>query len=637
MKKKARVIICLVCLFMCSLYASAYEQRVQMGIYDLSGIRQQIVSMSVDNFLVKDGEGSLGSIIEVPDSIEVPEAVFAEANDNEYFIIIDMKTDNEENLYPEIEPAEVIIRSLQSTAGVAPGLGKDYRLFFIENGETTLNDKTEKILSSNNKMMSFTAEKLGTYIIYYNPQIYSIKFYSDTLIYDDEGILQNPEALYNEITDLKYTDVVNFPEIPQREGYIFTGWKRMPRWFGGGIGINSFAEPQPHKVSSNIEYYASWCPEDEYEPIRIDIESDEIITKGKEDGQKIILKTNYGVFADYEEFPSEWRSLYEAETNEEVKSYIISDWKSKWNVVGNNDIMIETAERIDDKTVELTLSGNSSDTYSNSDIYIEFDYKLLMPEPYEEDGQIIDWEDTKIKMDEDGVRCKMYRSDNAITLAKQAKPSTGGGGGGSVVKYTVEFETNGGSEIKKQSIRRNMTASEPEAPVKDGYTFAGWYEDAEFATEYNFDTKITKGITLYAAWDENGASEEKNNTDNRIILTIGQKTAEVFGEIKTNDVAPKIVNNYTMLPIRFVAESLEAVVLWDEAAPEVVTVVKDDIKIVITMGDGYALVNNEKVKLDAPALIENNRTYMPLRFISEELGAAVEWLPETEQVVITVK
>ena len=90
-----------------------------------------------------------------------------------------------------------------------------------------------------------------------------------------------------------------------------------------------------------------------------------------------------------------------------------------------------------------------------------------------------------------------------------------------------------------------------------------------------------------------------------------------------------------MLPARFVAESLGAKVEWDGTAPGIVTITKDDVKIVIYIGEEYAVVNGEKVKLDSPAFIENDRTYTPIRFISEELGAKVEWLPETQQVVIT--
>lgn len=64
---------------------------------------------------------------------------------------------------------------------------------------------------------------------------------------------------------------------------------------------------------------------------------------------------------------------------------------------------------------------------------------------------------------------------------------------------------------------------EPTAPTKEGFDFVGWYTDKELKTKYDF-------------------------------------SAKVFGQTKSNDVDPKIVNDRTMLPARFVAESLGAVV-----------------------------------------------------------------------------
>ena len=81
----------------------------------------------------------------------------------------------------------------------------------------------------------------------------------------------------------------------------------------------------------------------------------------------------------------------------------------------------------------------------------------------------------------------------------------GGGGGGGVVApttYTVKFETNGGSEIANVKVDRNKTLTKPTNPTKDGYTFDSWYTDKEFKTAYDFDTKVTKAITLYAKWTE---------------------------------------------------------------------------------------------------------------------------------------
>lgn len=118
------------------------------------------------------------------------------------------------------------------------------------------------------------------------------------------------------------------------------------------------------------------------------------------------------------------------------------------------------------------------------------------------------------------------------------------------------------------------------------------------------------------------------------VLTIDEKDADVFGEKASNDVAPKIVKDRTMLPARFVAEKLGATVEWNEEKQEV-TVKSDDVTIVITIGAETALVNDKEVKLDSPAFIENDRTYTPIRFISESLGATVNWNGATEQVVIT--
>lgn len=96
----------------------------------------------------------------------------------------------------------------------------------------------------------------------------------------------------------------------------------------------------------------------------------------------------------------------------------------------------------------------------------------------------------------------------------------------------------------------------------------------------------------------------------------------------------------TMLPARFVAENLGAKVEW-EARKLLVTITGknlktgDDVTILITIGAEYAVVNGERIKLDAPAFIEFDRTYTPVHFVSEHLGADVEWFENEYKVVIT--
>ena len=110
--------------------------------------------------------------------------------------------------------------------------------------------------------------------------------------------------------------------------------------------------------------------------------------------------------------------------------------------------------------------------------------------------------------------------------------------------------------------------------------------------------------------------------------------------MKSNDVAPIIANDRTMLPARFVAENLGASVDWD-GEKKLVTIIGKNIKtgdettLLIYIGSDIAYVNGKEVKLDSPAFIENDRAYTPIRFISEELGADVEWIEADKYVVIT--
>ena len=212
--------------------------------------------------------------------------------------------------------------------------------------------------------------------------------------------------------------------------------------------------------------------------------------------------------------------------------------------------------------------------------------------------------------------------------------SSGGGGGRSTSRYTVSFESNGGSKVSNQTVTRNSVMKEPTAPTKENFDFDGWYSDKELKTKYDFSEKVTKSFTLYAKWTE------KDNSVNQIILTIGKKDAQVFGKTKSNDVAPKIEKDRTMLPARFVAENLGAKVEWDDEK-QLVTITGKNLKtdenvtIFITIGAATVKVNGKEIKLDSPAFIENDRTYTPIRFISEKLGASVEWVEKEQKVIIT--
>ncbi len=204
------------------------------------------------------------------------------------------------------------------------------------------------------------------------------------------------------------------------------------------------------------------------------------------------------------------------------------------------------------------------------------------------------------------------------------KKRSSGGGGTATQTYTAQFDTNGGSAVGKVKTDKNGKIERPADPTKEGYIFVGWYSDSKLTKPFDFSAELTANSTLYAKWKEN----------NEIILTIGSRKISVFGREIQNDVAPKIVNDRTMLPIRIVAESLGGTVTWNGELQRV-TIQKGADVILITIGADTAYVNGTAVKLDAAAFVENGRTYLPLRFVSETLGAQVVWNEAEKTVTIT--
>lgn len=101
-----------------------------------------------------------------------------------------------------------------------------------------------------------------------------------------------------------------------------------------------------------------------------------------------------------------------------------------------------------------------------------------------------------------------------------------------------------------------------------------------------------------------------------------------------SDVSPYISNDRTMVPIRVISESLGADVDWNGDTREV-TVNKDGNTVKLTIDSANATVNGEVAELDAPAVIKESRTFVPIRFISENLGWKVDWDGESYTVLIS--
>ncbi len=99
------------------------------------------------------------------------------------------------------------------------------------------------------------------------------------------------------------------------------------------------------------------------------------------------------------------------------------------------------------------------------------------------------------------------------------------------------------------------------------------------------------------------------------------------------DVPAQIVEGRTLVPLRAIFEELGATIEWDGTTQKI-TAIKDETTIELTVNDKTAYVNGEEIILDVPATIVDSRTLVPVRFVSESLDCNVFWIAETQTVRI---
>lgn len=114
-----------------------------------------------------------------------------------------------------------------------------------------------------------------------------------------------------------------------------------------------------------------------------------------------------------------------------------------------------------------------------------------------------------------------------------------------------------------------------------------------------------------------------------INLTINQKPLAA-------GVAPTVIDGRTLVPLRAIFEELGATVEWNDAT-KTVTSTTDVSNIQLTLNSSNAIVNGQTKTLDVPAQIIDGNTMVPVRFVAESLDCAVNWNADTQTVEILSK
>lgn len=217
--------------------------------------------------------------------------------------------------------------------------------------------------------------------------------------------------------------------------------------------------------------------------------------------------------------------------------------------------------------------------------------------------------------------------------------SSGGGGGSSATKHGVTTSDSKNGAVTASAAKAEtgdkviLTPKADEgyeldkitAKDKDGKEVK---LKAEKDGTYSF-TMPKGGVTVDTTFKQ---AEGATNTDKpaaatkTIILQIGSTAVLVDEQAIINDVAPVIHNDRTLVPIRVITEALGGQVAWNEAAKEVtLTVNGKEIKMTI----GKVLE-----KYGVSPVIIGGRTFVPVRFVADELGAVTTWDDATKTVAI---
>ena len=249
------------------------------------------------------------------------------------------------------------------------------------------------------------------------------------------------------------------------------------------------------------------------------------------------------------------------------------------------------------------------------------------------------WTAKNEEINDRGISFTMPDHSVTITVNWTKINSGSSGGGGGVTKYAVAVSPadNGKVTPDKTSAAKGSVVTIT-AMANDGYALDTIKATDKAGKEikltdkgdgkYTFTMPASK-VEVKAAFKQNASKPGKPAEEMKtvVVMQVGSKTMFVNGKAYEKDAAPVIMNDRTLVPIRFVTESLGGTVAWNAETKEV-TLVIDGKEIKMTIGKVLE-------KYGVAPVILNDRTYVPVRFVADELGATTTWDAVSKMVTVT--
>ena len=155
-------------------------------------------------------------------------------------------------------------------------------------------------------------------------------------------------------------------------------------------------------------------------------------------------------------------------------------------------------------------------------------------------------------------------------------------------------------------------------------------------TDVEVAVYVKAGTEIYVGNLEYTVGEGDIVAHHEVTMTIGASEYVVDKQLFTMDAAPYIDSNWrTMIPIRALAEAFDADVEWDEN-DRTVTIEYNEQTIVMTVGETAYTVNGEEATMDTEPVIQDSRTYVPIRFAAEAMGFEVTPLYNADGLTASV-
>lgn len=263
--------------------------------------------------------------------------------------------------------------------------------------------------------------------------------------------------------------LVKQPSSPKKKGHKFIGWYK-------DAALKTKWDFSKDKVTKNTTLYAKW--ETYYYYVHFDSMGGTAVPKQTiEFGKKVTkpadpIRVGYAFGGWYEDkgYKNSWdfnKETVQGEDTLYAKWVAQSDKKVTFNANGGTNVTSQTVKYND------ILKAPKNPTKSG----------YTFAGWYKDEALTKPWDFKKDRV-----------TANTTLYAKWVPAKN-------TATYNVTFNSNGGSTVSTQTVANGGKVTEPKAPTKSGYTFAGWYEDTAFTTKWDFSRNtVSKPVTLYAKW-----------------------------------------------------------------------------------------------------------------------------------------